>query len=165
MLIRGRVWKFGNNIDTDQMMPHDTFKLPVKEQSRSAFKVIRPGWADQVRQGDIIVAGENFGMGSSRPVARTLKFLGIESIIAESLNGLFFRNCITYGLPAFNLPGVLDCFQEGEEAEVDPRAGTVKNTNTGISLQTQALPKMLMKIIEAGGIIELLRKEGYLAPL
>jgi 3-isopropylmalate/(R)-2-methylmalate dehydratase small subunit len=117
---------------------------------------------DQVKQGDLIVAGKNFGMGSSRPAARTFKFLGIEAIIADSINGLFFRNCVNYGLPAFNLPGVQNYFKEGELAEVDPRAGTVKNVNTGVYLRTEGLPEMLMKIIEAGGMLELLQKEGCL---
>jgi 3-isopropylmalate/(R)-2-methylmalate dehydratase small subunit len=115
-----------------------------------------------VKRGDLIVAGKNFGVGSSRPAARTFKFLGIEAIIAHSTNGLFFRNCINYGLPAFNLPGVQNYFQEGELAEIDPRAGTVRNLNTGICLETQGLPEMLMKIIEAGGMLELLQKEGCL---
>lgn len=165
MLIRGRVWKFGDHIDTDLMMPQDTFRLPIEERARAVFRVNRPGWVDQVKQGDIIAAGKNFGMGSSRPAARTFKFLGIEAIIADSINGLFFRNCINYALPAFNLPGVLNYFQEGEFAEIDPHAGTIKNLNTGICFEAEVLPEMLMKIIEAGGMIELLQKEGYLKPL
>lgn len=165
MVLRGRVWRFGDNIDTDQMMPQDTFRLPLKEQAKSVFKTIRPDWTDQVRQGDIIVAGNNFGTGSSRPAARTFKFLGIDAIVADSINGLFFRNCINYGLPAFNLPGATEYFQEGEVAEITPRTGTIKNLNTGVSFQAQALPEMLMRIIEAGGMIELLQEEGHLEPL
>lgn len=162
MLIKGRVWKFADNIDTDLMMPQDTLRLPLEEQAKSVFRANRPGWVDQVKKGDIILAGKNFGTGSSRPAARTLKFLGIGAIIADSINGLFFRNCINYGLPALNLPGISDEFQEGEVAEVDFLTGTVKNVDTDISLQAKVLPEMLMKIIEAGGIIELLQKEGYL---
>ncbi len=162
MVIKGRVWKFGDNIDTDLMMPQEAFRLPVKERARAVFRVNRPGWVDQVKPGDLIVAGKNFGMGSSRPAARTFKFLGIEAIIAHSMNGLFFRNCINYGLPAFNLPDVERYFQEGELAEIDPRAGTIKNLNTGICLRTEGLPEMLLRIIEAGGMLELLQEEGCL---
>ena len=165
MLMKGQVWKFGDNMDTDLMMPQDTFRLSIEERARAVFRVNRPGWVDQVKKGDIIVAGKNFGMGSSRPAARTFKFLGIEAIIADSINGLFFRNCINYGLPAFNLPGSLNYFREGELAEIDPLAGTIKNLNTGICFEIGVLPEMLMKIIEAGGIIELLQKEGCLASL
>ena len=165
MLIKGRVWKFGDNIDTDQMMPQSAFKLPIEEQARSVFKTIRPGWASLVKSGDMIVAGKNFGIGSSRPAARVFRFMGIEAIIAESMNGLFFRNCINYGLLAINVPGVLEQFQEGEVAEVDPRTGMIKNLNTGISLQGPVLPEMLTKIVQAGGMIELLRKEGCLTPV
>ncbi len=165
MLIKGRVWKFGDNIDTDQMMPQSTFKLPVEEQARSVFKTIRPGWADQVKQGEIILAGKNFGLGSSRPAARVFRFLGIEAIVAESMNGLFFRNCINYGLLALNVPGVSEHFQEGEVAEVDPRTGMIKNLNTGVSLRGPVLPEMLIGIVQAGGMIELLRKEGCLTPV
>jgi 3-isopropylmalate/(R)-2-methylmalate dehydratase small subunit len=165
MLIKGRVWKFGDNIDTDQMMPQAAFKLPIEEQARFVFKTIRPGWAGQVKSGDIIVAGKNFGIGSSRPAARVFRFLGIEAIVAESMNGLFFRNCINYGLFAINVPGVTEHLQEGEVAEVDPRAGRIRNLNTGINFSVPALPEMLIKIVEAGGMIELLRKEGYLTPV
>ena len=165
MVITGRVWKFGENIDTDQMMSSDAFRLPLREQAESVFKAVRPGWADQVKKGDIIVAGKNFGIGSSRPAAQALKFLGIEAIIAESINGLFFRNCINYGLPAFNLAGVEAYFLEGEAAEVDLSSGRIKNLNSGVSLQASALPEMLLKIIEAGGIVDLLLKEGYLQHL
>lgn len=165
MLIKGRVWKFGDNIDTDLMLPNVAFKKRIDEQAKFVFKANRPGWADQVKKGDIIVAGKNFGTGSSRPAAQVIKFLGIEAIIADSINGLFFRNCINYGLLAFNLPGGSDHFQEGEVAEVDPHTGSIKNLSTGISLQTGALPEMLMKIIEAGGIIDLLQKEGCITPM
>ena len=162
MLIKGRVWKFGDNIDTDQMMPQSAFKSPIEEQAKAVFKTIRPGWADGIKQGEIILAGKNFGLGSSRPAPRVFRFLGIEAIIAESMNGLFFRNCINYGLLAVNVPGVSEQFQEGDVAEVDPRAGVIRNLNAGISLRCPALPEMLMKIVQAGGMIELLRKEGCL---
>ena len=165
MLLKGRVWVFGDNIDTDLMMPHGAFEKSLREQAQFVFKANRPGWVDLVKKGDIIVAGKNFGTGSSRPAALLFKTLGIEAIVAESVNGLFFRNCINYGLPAFNCPGVTESFKEGDVAEIDPRAGTIRNVATGKSLRTGILPEMLMNIIAAGGMIELLTKEGCLEPV
>ena len=165
MLLKGRVWIFGDNIDTDLMMPHGAFEKSLQEQAKLVFKANRPGWVDLVKKGDIIVAGKNFGTGSSRPAALLFKTLGIEAVAAESVNGLFFRNCINYGLPAFNCPGVTESFKEGDVAEIDPRAGTIRNVATGKSLRTGILPEMLMNIIAAGGMIELLTKEGCLGPV
>jgi 3-isopropylmalate/(R)-2-methylmalate dehydratase small subunit len=163
LLIKGRVWKFGDNIDTDLMMPQDTFRLPIEERAKAVFRANRPGWVKKVKRGDVLVAGKNFGVGSSRPAARSLKFLGIEAIIAESVNSLFFRNCINYGLLALNLPCALNYFQEGDLVEIDPHGGTIKNMNTGSSFNAEPFPEMLIRIVEAGGMIELLQKEGYLA--
>ncbi len=165
MLLKGRVWIFGDNIDTDLMMPHGAFEKSLQEQAKLVFKANRPGWVDLVKKGDIIVAGKNFGTGSSRPAALLFKTLGIEAIAAESVNGLFFKNCINFGLPAFNCPGVTESFKEGDIAEIDPQVGTIRNVATGRSLRTGILPEMLMNIIAAGGMIELLTKEGCLEPV
>jgi len=165
MLLKGRVWIFGDNIDTDLMMPHGAFEKSLREQAQFVFKANRPGWVDLVKKADIIVAGRNFGTGSSRPAALLFKTLGIEAIAAESVNGLFFKNCINFGLPAFNCPGVTESFKEGDVAEIDPQAGTIRNVATGKSLRTGILPEMLMNIIAAGGMIELLTKEGCLEPV
>jgi len=92
MKFRARVWKFGDNINTDLILPIQAFYLTPQEQTRFVFHANRPGWVDQVQPGDIIVGGKNFGMGSSRPAARSLKNLGLGCLIAHSINGLFFRN-------------------------------------------------------------------------
>jgi 3-isopropylmalate/(R)-2-methylmalate dehydratase small subunit len=165
MLLKGRVWVFGDNIDTDLMMPHGAFEKPLHEQAKMVFRANRPGWVDLVKKGDILVAGKNFGTGSSRPAALLFKTLGIEAVAAESINGLFFKNCINFGLPAFNCPGVTESFKEGDVAEIDPQAGTIRNVATGKSLRTGILPDMLMNIIAAGGMLELLTKEGCLEPV
>jgi 3-isopropylmalate/(R)-2-methylmalate dehydratase small subunit len=165
MLLKGRVWIFGDNIDTDLMMPHGAFEKSLQEQAKLVFKTNRPGWVDLVKKGDIILAGKNFGTGSSRPAALLFKTLGIEAVAAESVNGLFFKNCINFGLPAFNCPGVTESFKEGAVAEIDPQAGTIRNVATGKFLRTGILPEMLMNIIAAGGMIELLTKEGCLEPV
>ncbi len=164
MLIQGRVWVFGDNIDTDLMMPHIAFEKPRSEQAKWVFRTNRPGWVDMVRKGDILVAGNNFGLGSSRPAALLFRQLGIDAIVADSVNGLFYRNCINFGLPAFNCPLVSKSFGEGDIAEIDPHAGTILNVTTGLSLKTGILPEMLLQIIAAGGLIELLTQDGYLEP-
>ena len=158
----GYVWKFGDNINTDDMMPQEAFRLPPQEQAKWIFRALRPGWVDHVKPGDIIVAGRNFGTGSSRPAARSFKILGIHAIFAESINGLFYRNSINYGLPVFNWPDILQHFKEGERVEVDIRAGTIRHLDSGSLLQTDPFPDLLIKIIEAGGMIELLQKDGCL---
>jgi 3-isopropylmalate/(R)-2-methylmalate dehydratase small subunit len=162
MLIRGRVWKFGDDINTDLIMPQVVFPLPLEEQVRYVFQANRPGWIDQVRTGDIIVAGRNFGTGSSRPGAQLLRKLGIRCLVADSINGLFFRNCVNFALPPIECPGVSQLFREGEEAEVNLESGTVKNTHSGHTLQGVQLPPFLLEIIHSGGITAMLETQGYL---
>src|SRR5271169_6613279 len=97
----GRVWIFtDDNINTDLMMPQSVFGKSLEEQMRNVFATYRPGWAGEVRPGDILVGGRNFGTGSSRPGALLLKRLGIAALVASSINGLFYRNCVNYALPA-----------------------------------------------------------------
>jgi 3-isopropylmalate/(R)-2-methylmalate dehydratase small subunit len=158
-----RVWKFGDNINTDLILPNAAFYLTPQEQLRYIFRANRPGWIDLVAPGDILVGGKNFGMGSSRPAARNLKNLGISCLVAESINGLFYRNCVNFAFPAMECSGVEDIFDEGDTAEVDFDAGTVRNVATGASLPARRIPRELLAIVEAGGILDLLEKEGAIA--
>ena len=105
MKATGRVWLFGDDINTDLILPHKALRLSPKEQCRLCMSDNRPGWADQVKEGDFLIAGKNFGTGSSRPGAAVLKNLGLAGLIAESYNGLFYRNCICYGFAAVAAPG------------------------------------------------------------
>lgn len=159
---RGRVWKFGDNIDTDQIIPGFAISLPAEEQRKYCFRSLRPGWVDLVERGDIIVAGENFGVGSSRPAARVFKDLGIACVVAESINGLFLRNSINFGLPAMTCRGVAEGFQEGETAEVDWARGNITNLSRGTQLTSFPMPQSLLDILDVGGILEVLRKQGYI---
>jgi len=158
-----RVWKFGDNINTDLILPNVAFYLTQQEQLAYVFRANRPGWADLVQPGDILIGGKNFGMGSSRPAARNLKNLGIGCLVADSINGLFYRNCVNYALPAMECTGVEMIFDEGERAEVDFDAGVVTNTQTGASRPARKIPRELLKIVEAGGIFALLEAEGSIA--
>ena len=105
-MISGAVWIFGDNINTDLMLPGPMLFASEEEQKRAVFAANRPGWVDQVRPGDIIIGGLNYGMGSSRPAARSLRNLGVAAVIAHSINGLFFRNAVNFGLLALECPGV-----------------------------------------------------------
>src|SRR5262249_27329999 len=124
-MIAGRVWKFGDNINTDLMLPGPLLLATDEEQRRAVFSANRPDWVDQVRPGDIIVGGLNYGMGSSRPAARSLRNCGVAALVAESINGLFFRNAVNYGLLALECPGISTACEEGQELEISVEDFTV----------------------------------------
>ena len=163
MKFRARVWKFPDNINTDLILPSASFYLTPEEQTRFVFQANRPGWVDEVTAGDIILGGRNFGMGSSRPGARSLRNLGLGCLVAESINGLFFRNCINFAFPAMECPGVCEAFDEGDVAEVDFTSGTVRNATRNAALQAKVLPGKLLGLLEAGGIYPLLERQGIIA--
>ncbi len=159
-ILKGRVWKFGDDINTDLMVPNFAMFKEAQEMMKYCFSANRSGWSDLVEKGDMIVAGKNFGTGSARPGAKVLRDLGITCLLAESINGLFLRNCVNFALPALPCRGVFEAFEEGDIAEVDYTQGTITNQTKGISLKTSPLPEMLVKIIDAGGILTLLKAEG-----
>ena len=162
MVIKGRVWLFGDEINTDFMFPHTAFHLPVEEQLKLVFSDNRPGWVERMSPGDVIIAGSNFGTGSSRPGALQLRRLGISCVVADSFNGLFFRNCFGYGLAALQCPGAADLFDEGDIAVIDLLAGDVTNERTGAVRRGNPLSRSVVEIVAAGGLEELLTKEGYM---
>lgn len=160
----GRVWTFGDHVNTDLIMPNRAFRLPEAEQPRLVFSANRPGWVDLVRPGDLIVAGENFGMGSGRQIGRLLKACGVEGVVAESVNGLGLRNCVNWSLPAMACPGVRALFEEGQVARVDYATGVVTNLSTGATLAGAPLPPLLVEIVQAGGVIPMLIREDLIEP-
>jgi 3-isopropylmalate/(R)-2-methylmalate dehydratase small subunit len=162
LALEGRVWRFGDNINTDLIFPNKAFQLPLTEQHRLVFSANRPGWVDQVVEGDLIIAGHNFGTGSSRVVGRVLKNCGIAGLVAESLNGLCLRSCVTFSFPAIECPGVTGLFDEGQRARVDFVSGTVENLTSGRALQGRGLPPLLLETILAGGVVPMLAREGYI---
>jgi 3-isopropylmalate/(R)-2-methylmalate dehydratase small subunit len=159
----GKVWKFGDDINTDLIIPGFAIFLPRDVQPRHCFSANRPGWVDEVQPGDVLVAGRNFGVGSARPIGDVFLLLGISGIVAESFNGLGLRNCINVGMPSLPCPGIVDAFGEGDVAEVDWTTGAVRNATSGTSLQGSPIPKALQDIVRAGGVEAVLRSEGYLA--
>jgi 3-isopropylmalate/(R)-2-methylmalate dehydratase small subunit len=163
MKFKARVWKVGDNINTDLILPNRAFYLTPEEQITYVFSANRPGWADQVQKGDILIGGKNFGMGSSRPAARSLRNLGLACVVAPSINGLFFRNAVNFAFPAIECAGIDDAFDEGDVAEVDVLAARVRNVTKGTALVAKPLPDSLLAIISAGGIYPLLEKEGSIS--
>lgn len=162
MKITGRVWIFGDEINTDLIFPHHALGASSEEQCRLCMSDNRPGWSSQVKPGDILLAGKNFGTGSSRPGALILKRLGLSCMAAESFNGLFYRNCIGYGFAAMAVPGVTAAFAEGDLAELDFEAGTIQNLRTGNILYGNKLSKEMIEMIKAGGVEGALTAKGYI---
>lgn len=161
---KGKVWKFGDDINTDLVIPNFAIWLPREEQPQHCFAANRPGWVNEVQPGDVLIAGKNFGVGSGRPIGDVFIQLGISGIVAESFNGLGLRNCINVGLPVLPCSGVLTAFDEGDVAEVDWTTGAVCNVSKNSTLQGQPLPGALRDIVAAGGVEVALRNEGFLAP-
>ncbi len=156
-VIRGKVWKFGDNVDTDQIIParylntSDPYELAkhVMEDSE------HPDFAQKHQEGDIIVAGRNFGSGSSRehaPIA--IKFSGVPVVIAKSFARIFFRNAINIGLPIVEAPRAVDEINHGDEVEVDLEKGIIKNLSTGKEYTATRFPEELQAILRAGGLME-----------
>lgn len=162
-VVEGRCWVFPeDNINTDLMMPVTVFRMSRDEQSRHVFGDYRPGWADDVEVGDVIVAGRNFGTGSSRPAPSLMATLGIRAVVAESLNGLFFRNCINSGIAATECRGILEHATEGSRVSFDMQQGVVTAGPAEVTLKADALPRELIEIIEDGGLVPRLKRGGYL---
>ncbi|MGE5147226.1 MAG: 3-isopropylmalate dehydratase [Candidatus Eiseniibacteriota bacterium] len=163
-MITGRIWKFGDDINTDLMLPGPLLTASEAEQARAVFAASRPGWVDQIAPGDIIVAGRNFGTGSSRPAARSLRNIGIAALLAPSINGLFFRNAVSFGFLALECPGVDAAFDEGQTAEISLDAWTVRNRDSGAVLSANPVPERLLALMQGGGIYPLLEAQGLIAP-
>jgi 3-isopropylmalate/(R)-2-methylmalate dehydratase small subunit len=156
--VRGRVWRFSDNVDTDQIIPANYLVTgdPV-ELGKHAFENVRADFVKNVRRGDIIVADENFGCGSSREHApRALMGAGISCVVAKSFARIFYRNSINIGLP------LVECAvdaKEGDELEVRFDAGIVRNITTGKEYRFKSLPPFLMKLIDAGGLVGYVKQQ------
>lgn len=160
--IEGTAWVFGDDINTDLILPGAAFLLPVEEQIKYCFSANRPGWSEQVRPGDIIVAGENFGVGSARPIGNVFSKLGVAGVIAASFNGLGLRNCVNYGIHVLPCPGAAEAISDGDRISVDWEKGVVGLSAQGTELSGRPLPAALLEIAEKGGVIPILQAEGLL---
>ena len=151
-LLRGRAWRFGDHVDTDQIIPAERLTSDNNDRlGEFAFEKVRPGLAAQVRKGDILVAGRNFGCGSSREHApRALIQAGFSCVVAESYARIFYRNCINVGL----LP--IECeveAEQGDEMVVDLRQGTIRNVTQGKEWRFAPFPAFIKELIEKGGLM------------
>ncbi len=154
MIIKGKVHKFGNNINTDDIIAAKYLvSTDEKELGRHCMENIAPDFAGKVGEGDIIVGGKNFGCGSSREHApRALKGCGIAAVIAQGFAGIFFRNSINVGLPFLQLSEA-DKINDGDLLEIDLTQGVIKNLTTNQTFKTEPFPKFLEEIIKKGGLM------------
>jgi 3-isopropylmalate/(R)-2-methylmalate dehydratase small subunit len=161
-VIEGRAWVFGDSVDTDNMYPGFALKLPLEEAAKHIFYDLRPGWTEEVQQGDIVVAGKNFGIGSSRPVSQLFKQLGVAALVADEFNSLFLRNSINFGLPAITIPGVSAAIGDQDQVRLNVRAATIKRLADGTTLTGTPLPEFVLEIVAQGGLLPKLAADGYL---
>jgi 3-isopropylmalate/(R)-2-methylmalate dehydratase small subunit len=158
---RGRVWRFDHDVSTDVLSPGAYAVDPVEVRKLHVLESVNPEFASGVEPGDVIVAGRNFGCGSSRETAaENLKALGVACVAAESLSRLFLRNAVAVGLPVLVCAGVHAAFSDGDGIEIDLASGRVSNVETGSSLQGDSLPEEMREILAAGGILAVLRNQG-----
>ena len=155
---QGRCWKFGDNIPTDALTPtHVMFKTP-KEMAASVLETLNPEFPKKVQPGDILVAGRNFGCSSGRALAaKALQATGIGAVVAEHFARTFYRNCHEIGLPLLEAVGVHALVNDGDQVRVDIRNATVENLTTGKTLQGKPPSPFLLGMLEAGGLIPLLK--------
>jgi 3-isopropylmalate/(R)-2-methylmalate dehydratase small subunit len=154
----GRAWVFGDRIDTDVLAPGSLMKLDAKALASHCLKPVRPEFADLVRPGDFLVAGESFGIGSSREQAAvSLKVLGISAVLAVSFARIFYRNAFNQGLPAIPLPSA-SAISDGDRLSIDLIGGLLVNHTQSREFRFAAIPDHLMDIVSAGGLTPYLKR-------
>lgn len=162
MKIKGRAWKFGDNIDTDQIFPGAYLTLTdIEEMGKHAMEGVpgREDFARKVNKGDIIVAGKNFGCGSSReqaPIA--IKGCGISLVIAKSFARIFYRNAVNIGLPIMECKDI-DKIDDGDILEVDLESGEIRDIDKNITLKGSSVTSLEFEIMKAGGLIPYLKNK------
>lgn len=152
----GRAFVFGDNVDTDQIIPaqHITSDDPA-ELADHCFETLDASFNDRFADGDVVVAGTNFGSGSSREHAPlAIAGAGASAVVAESFSRIFYRNAINIGLPVFTIPDITTHVEAGDELRVDPSAGEVQNTTTGETFVADSFPDFIQEILDAGGLVE-----------
>ena len=160
-IVKGRVWKFGDDIDTDIIIPGRYLVLTdEKELAACAMEGCDPEFAKKVKPGDIMVGGRNFGCGSSRehaPIA--IKGAGISAVVAESFARIFYRNAINIGLPLIEVKGISKNVSQGDELEINMKKGILKNLTTEEDFQIEGLPPFMVEILNKGGLIPYLKEK------
>ena len=158
--MKGTAWKFGNDIDTDIIVPGRYLIYTDEERlSKHCMEGLDPDFDKKCKKGDFIVAGTNFGCGSSRehaPIA--LKGAGVSAVIAESFARIFYRNATNVGVPLLEAPGITELVEDGDEIEVDMDGGIITASN-GETIAFKKLPPFMLEILEQGGLIEYLKNK------
>ena len=159
-IIRGSAWVFGDEINTDTMAPGAYFKESMEVMAQHCLEAVNPEFALNVQTGDIVVGGNNFGVGSAREQApMALVHLGVGAILAESFSRIFYRNAINFGLPLLIFPQANE-IEAGQLLEVNVVDGIIANATTGKTYKVEGIPQHLMHMIDAGGLMPWL-KEKY----
>jgi 3-isopropylmalate dehydratase small subunit len=161
MLIKGRTWRFGPDIDTDAIIPARYLNTSDPEElARHVMEDADPGFPEKVNPGDIIVADKNFGCGSSRehaPIA--IKAAGIQAVVAKSFARIFYRNAFNIGLPIFESSEASEKIREGDEIEIDADSGLIGNLTRNEQYQAKPIPSFMQELIKAGGLVEWTRRK------
>ncbi|MBQ9365413.1 MAG: 3-isopropylmalate dehydratase small subunit [Schwartzia sp.] len=162
MAFTGKVWRYGNNIDTDVIIPArylNVFK--PSDLAAHCMEDIDESFAANVKEGDIIVGGSNFGCGSSRehaPIA--IKASGVAVVVASSFARIFYRNGINVGLPLLEIGDEVEKIKAGDELKIDPEKGTIDNLTTGDHFQAHPLPAFVQEIANAGGLVNYIKNKS-----
>ena len=162
MQYKGRVWIFGDHVDTDAIIPARFLNVSDKEVlAANCFADLRPDFYGAVKPGDVIVAGRNFGCGSSREHAPlAIKEAGISVLIARSFARIFYRNALNIGLPLMESEEAADAFSEGDRVFVDLGSGEIKGEEDGNRVMAKSIPDFMMEIVQAGGLVTYIKEKG-----
>ena len=157
MKIKGKAWNYGDNINTDFMLPGRYLELTdLNELAKHAMEGIDPTFAKKVRKGDIVVGGKNMGLGSSREHAPlALKHSGVGAVVAESFARIFYRNAFNVGLAAIECPGISKKAKTGDEIEIDTASGTIMVN--GENLRNKTFPDFMVQLLNEGGLVPYLK--------
>ncbi|MBP8672981.1 MAG: 3-isopropylmalate dehydratase small subunit [Synergistales bacterium] len=158
--LRGRAWVYGNDVDTDVIIPARYLVTSDPEElGRHCMEDLDPEFIKKMKPGDVVVGGENFGCGSSREHAPlALKSAGVSCVIAASFARIFFRNAINVGLPIFESSEAVNGISAGDEVEVDPSTGIIRNLSKGEIYRATSYPPFLRHLIEVGGLVPYVRE-------
>lgn len=166
MTIRGKIWKFGNDIDTDVIIPARYLNTSdPQELAKHCMEDADPGFSRRISPGDIIMGGKNFGCGSSRehaPIA--IKGAGIGLVIAESFARIFYRNAFNIGLPILESPQATAEIRQGDEVEADIETGLIIDHTTGARYQAHPIPPFMRELLAAGGLVAYVRRQRRNSP-
>ncbi|KAF0132949.1 MAG: 3-isopropylmalate/(R)-2-methylmalate dehydratase small subunit [Candidatus Saganbacteria bacterium] len=161
--MKGKVFKFGDNVDTDLIIPARYLNTSDPDElAKHCMEDADPDWVKKKNTGDFIVGGENFGCGSSRehaPIA--IKAAGVSAVIAKSFARIFYRNAINIGLPILESPEAAEEIKENDEIEVNLKKGEIKNLSNGKTYKSYPFPEFMQNIIDSGGLINYLRQKQH----